>query len=314
MGSFCPGSGCSSTAGAGAGAGRGTLLPSTQQTSIPQLVSYSCLAATMGQSVMTLSRLCPCPHTTYNIQHNPTHGAQPVVGLAAGRAGQRSQSCSSAPRPGPPRPQHGTRHGLSFSLSAPGPPQPGRGAVRVPHSALARPHISCSPLAGHHAVTAGPQQGHHHPLLRVRLQEAWRGRGPAGGSPAATWPPQRWAGRAGAGTGRTQQQPNSSGEGKSSQKHNPHNFCTPDPPQPGQGTFTGGVGEAGLASLSGAGHFLESGAISETLTRQSLSRSRAGVRRADGRDRCYRDVTPTLERQHHQHQHQHQHQQHLHNT
>ena len=199
MGSFCPGSGCSSTAGAGAGAGRGTLLPSTQQTSIPQLVSYSCLAATMGQSVMTLSRLCPCPHTTYNIQHNPTHGAQPVVGLAAGRAGQRSQSCSSAPRPGPPRPQHGTRHGLSFSLSAPGPPQPGRGAVRVPHSALARPHISCSPLAGHHAVTAGPQQGHHHPLLRVRLQEAWRGRGPAGGSPAQPPPGHRSAGQGGPG-------------------------------------------------------------------------------------------------------------------
>ena len=164
-----------------------------------QLVSYSCLAATMGQSVMTLSRLCPCPHTTYNIQHNPTHGAQPVVGLAAGRAGQRSQSCSSAPRPGPPRPQHGTRHGLSFSLSAPGPPQPGRGAVRVPHSALARPHISCSPLAGHHAVTAGPQQGHHHPLLRVRLQEAWRGRGPAGGSPAQPHLATAALGRAGRG-------------------------------------------------------------------------------------------------------------------
>ena len=279
VGSFCPGSGCSSTAGAGAG--RGTLLPSTQQTSASQLQLPSSYNGTKCHDIVQIVSM-----STYNIQHNPTHGAQPVVGLAAGRAGQRSQSCSSAPRPGPPRPQHGTRHGLSFSLSAPGPPQPGRGAVRVPHSALARPHISCSPLAGHHAVTAGPQQGHHHPLLRVRLQEAWRGRGPAGGSPAATWPPQRWAGRAGAGTGRTQQQPNSSGEGKSSQKHNPHNFCTPDPPQPGQGTFTGGVGEAGLASLSGAGHFLESGAISETLTRQSLSRSRAGVRRADGRDRC----------------------------
>ena len=132
--------------------------------------------------------------------HNPTHhGAQSVVGLAAGRAGQRSQSCSSAPRPGPPRPQHGTRHGLSFSLSAPARPRRRAGpALRT----RTTPHISCSLLAGQHAVTGGPQHHHHRPLLGAAAAGgvAGAGRGPAGGSPAQ--PPPGTAARGRAGRGR----------------------------------------------------------------------------------------------------------------
>ena len=224
----------------------------------PQLVSYRCLSAAIGQSVMALSSLCPCPHTTHHHHITLHHRAQSVVGLAAGRAGQRSQSCSSAPRPGPPRPQHRTRHGLSFSLSAPARPSPAAapGGSRTPHS-----HDHTYPavcwLASMQSPP-GPSTTTIAPCKGPQLQEVWRGRGGAlleAAQPSPHLAPQRRAGRAGAGTGRTQQQPNNSGEGKSSQKHNPHNFCTPDPSQPEQGAFTGGVGEASLGFTVWGGTF-----------------------------------------------------------
>ena len=165
----------------------------------PQLVSYRCLAATMGQSVMALSSLCPCPHTTHHHHITPLI-TEPSRWWAWQRAGPGSAANPAAPRPAPARPGPSTAPDTAFRFHCP--PQPGRGAGRVPHSALARPHISCSLLAGQHAVTAGPQHHHHRPLLGAAAAGgvAGAGRGPAGGSPAQ--PPPGTAARGRAGRGR----------------------------------------------------------------------------------------------------------------
>ena len=134
--------------------------------------------------------------------HNPTPQS-PVSGgpgSGPGRAAQPILQLRAPPRPAPAPAPHQTRPFVF--IVRPSPPQPGRGAGRVPHSALARPHISCSLLAGQHAVTAGPQHHHHRPLLGAAAAGgvAGAGRGPAGGSPAQ--PPPGTAARGRAGRGR----------------------------------------------------------------------------------------------------------------
>ena len=225
---------------------------------------------------MALSRLCPCPHTTHHHHITPHPGAQSVVGLAAGRAGQRSQSCSSAPRPGPPRPQHSTRHGLSFSLSAPARPRRRAGpALRT----RTTPHISCSLLAGQHAVTAGPQHHHHRPLQGCSCRRC--GGGGAGPcwrqpSPAPTW--HRSAGQGGPGPALAAH----NNSPTTAERENPRKntirttFAHLTHHNLGRGHSRVGWARLAWASLSGAAHFLESGAISETLTRQSRSGAALG--------------------------------------
>ena len=246
---------------------------------LPQLVSYRCLAATMGQSVMALSRLCPCPHTTHHHHITPHPGAQSVVGLAAGRAGQRSQSCSSAPRPGPPRPQHGTRHGLSFSLSAPARPRRRAGpALRTPHSHDPT-HILQSagwPACSHRRAPAPPPS----PPARGRSCRRCGGGG-AGPcwrqpSPAPTW--HRSAGQGGPGPALAAH----NNSPTTAERENPRKntirttFAHLIHHNLGRGHSRVGWARLAWASLSGAAHFLESGAISETLTRQSRSGAALG--------------------------------------
>ena len=270
----------------------------------PQLVSYRCLAATMGQSVMALSRLCPCPHTTHHHHITLHHRAQSVVGLAAGRAGQRSQSCSSAPRPGPPRPQHGTRHGLSFSLSAPARPSPAAapGGSRTPHSHDPT-HILQSaawPACSHRRAPAPPPS----PPARGRSCRRCGGGG-AGPcwrqpSPAPTW--HRSAGQGGPGPALAAH----NNSPTTAERENPRKntirttFAHLTHPNLGRGHSRVGWARLAWASLSGAAHFLESGAISETLTRQSRSGAALGFAELTAGTAAAGDVTATFERQQHQ--------------
>lgn len=229
---------------------------------------------------MALSRLCPCPHTTHHHHITLHHGAQSVVGLAAGRAGQRSQSCSSAPRPGPPRPQHGTRHGLSFSLSAPARPSPAAapGGSRTPHSHDPT-HILQSagwPACSHRRAPAPPPS----PPARGRSCRRCGGGG-AGPcwrqpSPAPTW--HRSAGQGGPGPALAAH----NNSPTTAERENPRKntirttFAHLTHPNLGRGHSRVGWARLAWASLSGAAHFLESGAISETLTRQSRSGAALG--------------------------------------
>ena len=187
--------------------------------------------------------------------HNPT-SRSPVSGRPGsgpGRAAQPILQLRAPPRPAPAPARHQTR---PFVFIVRPSPAAAPGGSRTPHSHDPT-HILQSagwPACSHRRAPAPPPS----PPAGMQLQEVWRGRGGAlleAAQPSPHLAPQRGAGRAGAGTGRTQQQPNNSGEGKSSQKHNPHNFCTPDPPQPGQGAFTGGVGEASLGFTVWGGTF-----------------------------------------------------------
>ena len=225
---------------------------------------------------VSMSSLCPCPHTT----HNPTHhGAQSVVGLAAGRAGQRSQSCSSAPRPGPPRPQHGTRHGLSFSLSAPARPSPAAapGGSRTPHS-----HDPTYPAVCWLASMQSPPGPSTTTITPCKGCSCRRcGGGGAGPcwrqpSPAPTW--HRSAGQGGPGPALAAH----NNSPTTAERENPRKntirttFAHLTHHNLGRGHSRVGWARLAWASLSGAAHFLESGAISETLTRQSRSGAALG--------------------------------------
>ena len=105
----------------------------------PQLVSYRCLAAAMGQSVMALSRLCPCPHTTHH-HHITPHTTEPSQWWAWQRAGPGSAANPAAPRPAPARPGPSTAPDTAFRFHCPPQPAPARPrrragpALRTPHS------------------------------------------------------------------------------------------------------------------------------------------------------------------------------------
>ena len=174
-----------------------------QCATLPQLVSYLCLAAAMGHSVMALSRLCPCPHTTHH-HHITLHITEPSQWWAWQRAGPGSAANPAAPRPAPARPGPSTAPDTAFRFHCPPQPAPARPRRRAGPALRTRttPHISCSLLAGQHAVTAGPQHHHHRPLQGAAAAGgvAGAGRGPAGGSPAQ--PPPGTAARGRAGRGR----------------------------------------------------------------------------------------------------------------
>ena len=139
--------------GGGGGAGD----PSTiYTTSIPQLVSSSCLAATMGQSVMTLSRLCPCPHTTYNTTpRSPVSGGP---GSGPGRAAQPILQLRAPPRPAPAPARHQTRPFVFIVRPGPAPARPRRRAGPALRTRTT-PHILQSagwPPCSHRRAPAGP--------------------------------------------------------------------------------------------------------------------------------------------------------------
>ena len=132
---------------------------------------------------------------------------------------------------------------------------------------------------------------------------AWGGAGPCWRqpSPAPTW--HRSAGQGGPGPALAAH----NNSPTTAERENPRKntirttFAHLTHPNLGRGHSRVGWARLAWASLSGAAHFLESGAISETLTRQSRSGAALGFAELTAGTAAAGDVTATFERQHHQH-------------
>ena len=212
--------------------------------------------------------------------HNPTPQS-PVSGgpgSGPGRAAQPILQLRAPPRPAPAPARHQTRPFVF--IVRPSPPQPGRGAGRVPHSALARPHTypavcwlaSMQSPPGPSTTTIAPCKG-----CSCR-RCGGGGAGPCWRqpSPAPTW--HRSAGQGGPGPALAAH----NNSPTTAERENPRKntirttFAHLTHPNLGRGHSRVGWARLAWASLSGAAHFLESGAISETLTRQSRSGAALG--------------------------------------
>ena len=209
--------------------------------------------------------------------HNPT-SRSPVSGgpgSGPGRAAQPILQLRAPPRPAPAPARHQTR---PFVFIVRPSPAAAPGGSRTPHSHDPT-HILQSaawPACSHRRAPAPPPS----PPARGRSCRRCGGGG-AGPcwrqpSPAPTW--HRSAGQGGPGPALAAH----NNSPTTAERENPRKntirttFAHLTHPNLGRGHSRVGWARLAWASLSGAAHFLESGAISETLTRQSRSGAALG--------------------------------------